>query len=376
MALQQYTVAYSTNGTTWTDLTNVQQINITIGKQAQLDQVNASTGSVVLRYPTGFASPITALVSGNYVRVSNTTGASYAIWYGTISNVSAQYGIPYSGGVGNADYLTIAAEGAFARVARMAGESYSMPAGGIVNQFSLANTETGLNFGYLPLSTETPLAATVVNTTWGDWVNRACQTTNSRLWDGIAYNGSTVVSPFFNSVSTVNFSDVANNSTNQIYNAVQFDSLADNFYTQVTVTPESFGEATVTKVGATAPYRTYQTNTLSASTAQATDYANYLLANYETARFAISSVTCQGEAQASFQLDKIGVSSEFGKTVGRQVSVTFRGTTFQCVVEGVTMSASPDGSLFTFFLSGADLNSYLILDNTNYGRLDFNKLAY
>jgi hypothetical protein len=196
------------------------------------------------------------------------------------------------------------------------------------------------------------------------------------LWDGIAYNGSTVISPFYNSVSTINFSDTANNATNQVYNQINFDSLADNFYTQVTVTPESFGAATVTQVGASLPYRTYQTNTLSASTAQATDYANYLLSNYGTAALAISSVTCSGDAQSSFQLDKMGENSEFGKTVGRQVSVAFRGTTYQCVVEGVTMSATPGESLFTFHLSGADLNSYLILNNTNYGRLDFNKLGY
>jgi hypothetical protein len=72
----------------------------------------------------------------------------------------------------------------------------------------------------------------------------------------------------------------------------------------------------------------------------------------------------------------MGVNGEFGKTVGRQVSVAFRGTTYQCIVEGVTMSASPASSSFTFHLSGADLNAYLILDNAVFGRLDFNKLGY
>jgi hypothetical protein len=376
MALQSYTVAYSTNGTSWTNLTNVQTVNINIGKRAQLDQVNASTASFEMRYPTGFATPIAQMVTGTFIRISNSTATSYPIWYGEINDVSAVYGMPYAAGVGNLDFLRVSCEGAFAAVGRMQGNGYVMPADSIVGQFSLANTQTGLNFGYLPLSTATPLASTTVNGSWGDWVNRACQSTNSRLWDGIAYNGSTVISPFYNSVSTINFSDTANNATNQVYNQINFDSLADNFYTQVTVTPESFGAATVTQVGASLPYRTYQTNTLSASTAQATDYANYLLANYGTAALAISSVTCSGDAQSSFQLDKMGENSGFGTTVGRQVSVTFRGTTYQCVVEGVTMSATPGESSFTFYLSGADLNSYFILNNTNYGRLDFNKLGY
>lgn len=376
MALQSYTVAYSTNGTSWTNLTNVQSIVVNVGKRAQLDQVNASTASFEMRYPTGYASPITELVSGNFIRMSNTTGTSYPVWYGTITDVTAQYGIPYESGVGQEDYLSISCEGAFALVGRMDGNGYAFTASTIVDQFSIANTQTGLNFGYLPLSASTPLAATTVNSTWGDWVNRACQTTNSRLWDGIAYNGSTIISPFYDSVSTVNFSDVANDATNQVYNQINFDSLADNYYTQVTVDPESFASATVTKVGATAPYRTYQTNTISASTAQATDYANYLLSNYNEARFAISSITCQGEAQNNFQLDKLGVYNLLGATVGRQVSVTFRGSTYYCIVEGVTMTANPNGSQFTFALSGADLNAYLRLDNALYGQLDFNKLGY
>jgi len=376
MPLQQYTVAYSTNGTSWTNLTNVQNIVINIGKRAQLDQVNASTASFEMHYPTGYASPITAMVSGTFIRVSNTTGTSYPIWYGTINDISAVYGIPYAGGVGNADYLTFTCEGAFAAVGRMQGNGYSMATSTIVDQFQNANIQTGLNFGFLPLSSSTPLAATTVNSTWGDWVNRVCQSTNSRLWDGIAYNGSTVISPFYDSVSTVNFSDTANDSTNQVYNQINFDSLADNYYTQVTVTPESFGAATVTQSGASLPYRTYETNTLNASTSQATDYANYLLSNYSTPKFAITSITCQGEAQSSFQLDKFGVNGEFGKTIGRQVSVTFRGTTYQCIVEGVTMSATPSGSSFTFHLSGADLNAYLLLNNAVFGKLDFNKLGY
>jgi hypothetical protein len=124
------------------------------------------------------------------------------------------------------------------------------------------------------------------------------------------------------------------------------------------------------------PYRAYQANTLNASTSQATDYANYLLANYGTARFAISSFTCMAEAQSSFQLDKIGTMGLLAYSPGTQVGVAFRGTTYQCIIEGVTMSATPAGASFTYYVSGADLNAYLILDNATFGRLDYNKLGY
>jgi hypothetical protein len=115
---------------------------------------------------------------------------------------------------------------------------------------------------------------------------------------------------------------------------------------------------------------------LNASTSQATDYANYLLGNYGTARFAISSFSCIAEAQSSFQLDSIGASSSIILSAGTQVSVTFRGTTYQCLIEGVKVSATPAGASYTYFVSGADLNAYLLLNNTTFGRLDFNRLGY
>jgi len=375
MPLQTYTVSYSTNGSTWTALTNVQNIQFSLGRQAQLDQVKASTGSFNMRYPTGFASPITALVAGTKVRVQNTTGVAYTIWSGRIDNVSAEYGIPYAGGVGQADYLSVSMEGAFAVTGRMQGNNYAMAAGSIVSQMSNASTQTGLTF-YFGGPSSTTLAATTVSTTWGDWVSRVCQSTNSRIWDAFDSLSVSVISPFAVSINSVNFSDTANNSTNQVYNKINFDSLADNFYTQVTVTPESFGAATVTQAGASVPYRAYQANTLNESTSQATDFAQYLLANYGTARFAISSFTCMAEAQSSFQLDKIGAFDNLAYSPGTQVGVTFRGTTYQCIIEGVTMSATPAGASFTYYVSGADLNAYLVLDNPTFGRLDYNKLGY
>ena len=375
MALQSYTVAYSVDGATFTDLTNVQNIVINLGRSAQLDQIKTSTASFEMRYPTGYASPIADLVTGTYIRIQNTTGTPYDLWYGKINDISAQYGIPYASNVGQADFLNVSCEGPFADLGRMQGENYAMAADTIENQISDANFETGVIIGsnFVPTSS---LAATTISGTWADWAARVCQSTNSRMWDSVGSKKFFIVSPFFSNVSTINFSDTTNNATNQVYNQINFDSLADNFYTQVTVTPESYSAATVTKSGATTPYRTYSTNTINASTAQATDFANYLLGNYGTARFAISSFTCSAEAQSSFQLDKIGYDALLTRSPGSQVSVAFRGTTYQCIIEGVTMSATPAGASFTYYVSGADLNAYLLLNNAVFGRLDYNKLGY
>lgn len=384
MALQIYEASFSTDGTTWTALTNVQNINFNAGRISQLDQIQTGTATVEMRYPTGYASPITTLVSGTRLRIRNITPSitTKLIWTGFISNVTAKYGIPYSAGVGQTDYITIECEGCFARFARMQGNNYAMAAGNINTQVASSNAQTGLTLQVQPLTTIDPtpvfngdLSATTISGSWADWVSTVCQTLNARLWE--FGDNAIIVSPFATkAINPPSFSDVSNVGNIQKYNQITFDSLADNFYTQVTVTPEGFSSATVTKAGATTPYRAYQVNTLNASTSQATDFANYLLANYGTARFAISSISCLAEAQAQNYLDFIGWNTDLTTCAGTQVAVTFRGTTYQCIVEGVRMSATPAGAMYTFFVSGADLNSYLILDNTTFGKLDSNRLAY
>ncbi len=142
--------------------------------------------------------------------------------------------------------------------------------------------------------------------------------------------------------------------------------------------PDGLATQTVTLSGATAPLRTYVVNTNNATTGQALDFANYLLNNYSTPKLALASVSCVAEAQTlDMLLDKFaGVTQSFARIPGVRTRVEFRGTTYQCLIEGVTMSASPQGARFTFYLSGADLNQYLILDELFYGKLDLNRLGY
>ena len=378
MGLQSYTVSYSTDGTTFTDLTNVQNITINAGRQAQLQAIQATTATVEIRYPTGFASPITALVAGTIIRIRNTNTIypypNAPMMFGRISNVTAIYGIPFQGGVGQSDYLTINVEGSFAALGRMQGENYVITSTDLAAQCVEASTETGLDIS--KDGPNTAIAPTTVSGTWGDWLAQVALTINGRMHDITLTDRVSLLSPFAQNIPTTGFSDVANNINNQVYNAITFDSLSDNFYTQITVDPQDFAAVTVTKVGATAPFRTYQVNSLSASTGNATDFANYLLGNYQDASFAISSITCSAEAQNVFQLDGFENGPNFSDFMGMQVNVTFRGTVFACLVEGVTISATPAGASFTYYFSGADLNAYLLLGNPVLGQLDNNRLGY
>jgi len=378
---QNYRFRYL-SGVSYVTASNVQSINISVGRQQQLQQYSASQARIEIRYATGFASPIPEFVAGTKVIIDNAT-SGLDMWVGRINNVSVQYGIPYSGGVGNADRLTITCEGAFAPLGRMQGDGYALSAGALATQLSTASTESGVALSVAG-SSNPSLSAYTVNGTWADWVQLAALTTNARIIDGIGFDQVTLWSPNYVYTSAINFSDTANNATNQVFDNIEFASWADNYYTQVTVDPDALSPVTATKVGAGEPFRTYKVNTLHSSTSQATDYANYLLGNYDNPDFALTAISCLAEAQSTFKLDSISyqsgtvpiVNPMFAWCIGTQVNVTFRGTTFTCIIEGATMSATPASSRYTFYVSGADLNAYLILDNAVFGKLDSNKLGY
>ena len=377
-----YKVKYSADGITFTALTNVQNISIRLGRDKQLDAYNASSAEIEIRYPTGYASPIADLKTGTYLKIEspNYIDTSSGCFLGRIRDVRVRYGIPYSGGVGNADYLTISCEGFFAAVSRMNGASYSMATGAPQTQLTTSNAITGTTGAYLrPAGTDPVMAATTVSGTWGDWYNQLLTTLNGRMWDTNALNEIKVVSPFYQNpvteAATAVFSDTPT-SAQYSYDLVDFTSYADNYWTQASITPLGLSTVTVTATGATTPYRTYSLNSLNSTTGQATDFANYLTSLYGTQQFRISTISCLMEATSkNAQLDLLGSQSP-ASYPGMRISVVFRGTTYSCIIEGVTISATPESSRYTFTLSSAEQNNYLILDSTVYGTLDYNKLGY
>ena len=388
MGLQNYQVSYVV-GASETALTDVVAVNITCGVQAQLQQIRSSTAEVVVRYVTGYASPITDLVPGTEVLIRNLSTANVyqqLIYRGYISDVSVNYGIPYEDGEGNADYLSISLEGEFARFGRMQGLDYAMAANTLTVQMDDARTETDVYMDWQG-SSATAGAATTISGTWADWLASIALSFNARLREvaSAGVRGVRLLSPFTPDQGGLYFTtkDQATPANQkQIYDQITFTSLADNYYTQVTVNPESFAVQTVTDPGAALPYRTYSVNTLSSSNGAALDYANYLLGNFSTPALAISSISALAEVQNPNRLDS---AISFGTTLipaqlpyypGTQTEVTFRGTTYVCIIEGVTMSATPEGARFTFYLSGVDLNAYLILGDAAFGRLDYNRLGY
>jgi hypothetical protein len=355
---------------------NVQQVSFNTGRQHQLDQYSAGTASITVRYPTGYASPNTSFVPGSFVSITMAGGGTTRqVWAGKIANITAQYGIPYASSIGNADYVVIQAEGGFAAFARASGNNYAMAAAifGVqatrCNEQTLLQLDTQSGFGYSYL-----FPASTISGTWGDWINSCVLTMNGRLQE---YSSSVAAVNAYYQIpaSYLDFSDEPADwgMTANKYNSISFEGLADNYYTQVTVDPADYAAQTV-QTG-TAPYRTYTVNTLNSSTGQALDMANYLLSNYQTPRLAISSITVNmqsiGPPTGGYTLPFYG-----NQNVGTAVAVKFRGTTYNCIIEGSSWSGTPGNINATFYLSSALYNNFLLLDNTVYGTLNNNRLGY
>ena len=246
-----------------------------------------------------------------------------------------------------------------------------MAAGTASAQLAAAAASNGLTATSNYSATDNPsLAGTTVSGSWADWFNQYTATLNGRIRQG--NNSVVAISKYSGFNSAVNFSDAANNATNQVYDSIDFQSLGQNYFTQVTISPSGFDPQTASS--GSAPYRNLNVQTYNSGTAQALDFANYLLGVYGSTSFALASVSCLAEAQNSMKLDNIGTG--FWDCIGYAVTVTFRGTVYYAIIEGASFTADPGSSRYTFYLSGADLNSYLILDNVVQGRLDFNKLGY
>jgi hypothetical protein len=366
-----FTAEYSTDGTTWTALTNVQNVSGFAGRQKLVDTFEPSRMTVTLRYPTGYASPITALVVGTQIRI-NRTGATYEIWRGRIRNVSASYGIPYVGGVGNADFLTIECEGALAEFGRLQGNEQVIDTDLVTYQLSDVSTYTGITFGTTFTVANSPtLATSTVSGSYAEWFNTLANSVGATIKDGSGQIG--VYTKDFVGTLPVAFSDVANNATNQVYDALEFESLSADYFTGVEVITNTVGTVEATNAPAGQAPRTYRINTFNVSTGQALDVALYWLGIFDEPNFGITSVSCLAEAQNSMDLE---LGYGWWDLPGYRTYVTFRGTSYYMTILGVSIDATPASTRYTYYVADTTLTPYLVLDDPIYGLLDENLLSW
>ena len=366
---------------TWNNVPYLFNFTVNIGRQFQLDTYRADTATVEFWYLYGSPQQ-DAFKPGDPMRIIDTT-RSVILFIGKIKDVEIVYGKPFGTVVGpftlgNDDRMIITLESEFAVLGRMSGNGYVMAASKLNTQINNAETQTGVSIVDPSDAATVDMGGQTINGTWGDWLNRVLLTLNNRLRQPSSLE---IVSKYDIGVLTQSFAE-SDGPLFQRYDQVVFDSLSDNYYTQITVDPEGLAEQTV-QTGS-APYRTYKVDTLNATTGQALDYANYLLQNYDNPQLALSSITATSQQQGTnFYLDTLGMAGRglpptyyTQLLVGHATSLILRSVGYNFVIEGLTVSGNPESQRFTYYVSAQDLNAYLILNDSVYGTLDNNKLGY
>lgn len=375
-----YTVEYY-DGATWVAIPDLLNITCTIGRKLITDSWSASNASFTFRYPTGFASPYTDLLVDVPIRFFTPNNQTEPGWCGFIRDLTVAWGKPYKAGVGEADLLFIDAEGALARWGRLEGNGFvptTVTANGqlteVVNNYGLSWNGNLTNEPVKPMAAD----ASVL-----EWFQKFLNTVQGRPIDGMTIFGDPTKQPNVhvysnatNSFTGVSFSDTLNNGTNNIYDTLNFDSLADNYLTQIIVT--SPGNADQIAQTGSAPYRSFTVDSYANSAAQANDIAKYLLSASQGQVVAPSEVSAVSSGQADCRLDTLAQANpifRFALLPLYFVKVTFRGTTYVARIEGATLTADPDQTRVSYYLSSAENNPWFILDSSTNGVLDTNKLA-
>lgn len=376
-----YSVQYY-DGSDWQEIPELLELNANVGRRQFTDAWSVSTASFTFRYPTGFASPNTDLVVDVPIRFFTPNNLTYAGWTGFIKDVTASWGMPYKDGVGQADLLIIQAEGALGRWGRINGDGFT-PSVNVANgQMTEIVNHYGLSWNG-NLSDE-PVKAVGITSSLMDWFQKFLNTVQGRVIDGSsiyldpeAQPNVWIYSNATNLLTTVSLSDAANDTNDNVYDVLNFDSLADNFITQVVVASPDYADQ-IADVG-TEPYRTFTVDTYATSEAQAEDIAQYLLATSQGQVIDPSDVSVISSAQNTPRVDTFQTSSAFFYTFKDLplyfIRITFRGVTYTARIEGATISANPEQTRTTLYLSSAEANPWLILDSATFGVLDTNKLA-
>jgi hypothetical protein len=210
---------------------------------------------------------------------------------------------------------------------------------------------------------------TFMNTVQGRLIDGAPRSS----FDDVYRQGSVFIFSNATNLTTLSkFSDVSNDSTNAIYNVLDFDTLADNYITRVVTTAPLLADQ-VSSVGS-APFRSFVLETYATDTTQSKNLADYYLASVDDQVVAPNAVSVVSGGQNGTNIDTMNTDI-FAFLPAYKTRIQFRGTTVAARIEGATMRATPEQTRVTYYLSSAESNPYFILDSADFGVLDQNKLG-
>lgn len=347
------------NGNT---ITNVQGVNLNLGRQNIQDPFRAGTAQITGRNINALPN----ILIGNTVTLTadgDGTG-DYIMFRGRVSDVVFQYGM-----VANEDIWTITAEDALGGAGReVATNSWtSTDTTYQAAEELVVETEVEIESVSPSLAGSSIVSAqTITNGNVLEVLQQLIQTEQGRIYgltfDTIRWVGRDELG----FTASYEFTDGSLTPTlpTTKYDVLNFRAFADNVANRVVVEPEglaaqSFGSGA----------KTFTLKSYDVSTAQAQNLAAYVLSTLSDTAEVPFSVSTRSSMQSNNDLLAMTAQGFYNLL---RLPIVLRGVTYQCLIEGVQVSSTPSDTRFTFTLSAATSLSFLILDNNFYGRLQDN----
>jgi len=365
MALLDYVVRFGAGNTL---LNDVQGINISAGKQWLVDPYQAGTCQIVCR---NIAAWTTAPKIKNEIRV---TVEGAVVFKGRIADVNINYGI-----VAALDEAVITCEGPLALLGRRNLRSLALTQGLTGDQaqtiFSTVNISGGATNTYSIASTQTYTGNAL------QALNGLVQTELGRVVETVDNDDNTILEFYGRNTysnegvfyTTLKFDITGSNAL--FYDEIEFSSTAENYYTRVTAEP--LGLTAQTTNSGSAPYYSLDVDTYDYSTTQASSLTQYLISQFANTDSEIVAISANYALQTTASSQTMFRESFICGRVAGLAEIVFRGTTYYAVIEGYTVSGTPDNTRVTWYLSPQDLNNYLKWTSPSpYNRWDYNKWGF
>jgi hypothetical protein len=256
------------------------------------------------------------------------------------------------------DEAEISCEGPLALLGRRNLRSFVLAEGLTGDQFS--STCSQVNIGSSTGTTHSTAVGQTVTENALTFCNTLALTEVGRLGEEI---GDVVAFYGRNEFNTgINYSEHVFNTTGtnaMKYDGIEFRSTAENYYTRVTVEP--LGLAAQTNNSGSAPWYSLSVNTYDYSTTQADSLSQYYLNQLSSKTSAPTAITASwaNQPDTGTSQDRFQEALAWGNQIAMKCQITFRGTVYNTVIEGSTITSTPENTRITFFLSPQDLNNYL-----------------
>lgn len=174
------------------------------------------------------------------------------------------------------------------------------------------------------------------------------------------------------------FTDSTAPTSTQIrFDDLKFAALSDSAYDSVRIEPEIVSPVEVGTIS-----RTFVASTYSASISDATELANYVndtftpsVSSPNEVSFLVNGQSNRTWASMLDFAEQVGESTGAGGAVFQCQSINFRGFEYQVVLLGCSFSGNPETARVTLYLGPQSLFPNLVLDDTEFGTLNYSKLG-